>query len=62
MALPKQRTGVDVKGKDNYNTSSSATHYGKGSCRRGTTKEESKYIQNFGAIDWSVKLERKDTK
>jgi len=50
MAIPKQREGTDSKGRDNYNTSSSATHYGKGSIRRTSAEEETKYQDGWERI------------
>jgi hypothetical protein len=56
MAKITQREGRDVKGMDCYETTSSATHYGKGSIRRGWGEEEEKYKRNYDLIDWSKKL------
>ena len=35
---------------DEYATSSSQTHYGKGSIRRGSTKEDDKYAEGWERI------------
>lgn len=57
MSQPtKTRTGTDVKGRDNYDTSSSATHYGKGSITRPTNHEKysSEWDRIFGKKDTPV--------
>lgn len=48
MVRKMQREGTDKKGKDNYETSSSATHYGKGSITRPTNYEA--YASNWDRI------------
>ena len=48
MALARE--GKDVKGGDNYATTSSQTHYGKGSILRGGTQELKKCHEDWERI------------
>jgi len=49
MAIPKQRTGKDSKGRDNYNTSSSQWDGGKGSIQRDELVKDA-YADNWERI------------